>query len=535
MPSDPTRDALLAAIVAEPEDDVPRLVFADWCEDHGDAARAEFIRVQCRLAGMNPWDEGYVEAKLREQRLFWENREEWSAPLQEVGGRIGAYRWGLYEFRRGFPDVFELSEETRAEVGALLARLPLTRARYYHHSAFASTASEQLLGLPELARLRELWLKGLGIQMPERVDAVCVAVATLLHFANLRRLVLPEEPPTPAALAGLLAAPHLAGLTGLEVWGQHDDSHARSLAAADLPSLRELRLGRRLTPAGAATLAAASWLPRLAHLDLTANEGLGDAGLEALLAGRLEGLRSLRLWNCHLGARAWAALAQSGPAALVELRLGMNIAGGPDGLPALGRGAYRLEWLDLSSGTGHCREDDLARLLTGAALGRLRRLEWSAGPLWEGGFDPLIDSPLPDSLRLLMLNASVSDDAIRRLCDGPPWPHLAHLVLGGSKPVSPATALELLEHPNFARVVSLALPFVEPAHVFVKQLAASPAAARLRSLQLPFRLTPGAVKALLASPHLDGLDALMVSASQADLERLRGRFGERLLSSAVSL
>jgi uncharacterized protein (TIGR02996 family) len=44
------RDAFLAAIRARPNDDLPRLVFADWLDDHGENARAEFIRLQCELA-----------------------------------------------------------------------------------------------------------------------------------------------------------------------------------------------------------------------------------------------------------------------------------------------------------------------------------------------------------------------------------------------------------------------------------------------------------------------------------------------------
>src|SRR2546430_151755 len=45
---------LLAAVCAAPEDDDPRLVYADWLEEHGQAqaqcARAEFIRLQIALA-----------------------------------------------------------------------------------------------------------------------------------------------------------------------------------------------------------------------------------------------------------------------------------------------------------------------------------------------------------------------------------------------------------------------------------------------------------------------------------------------------
>jgi uncharacterized protein (TIGR02996 family) len=46
----PEQAAFLADIQANPDDDRPRLVFADWLEDHGDPARAEFIRVQALWA-----------------------------------------------------------------------------------------------------------------------------------------------------------------------------------------------------------------------------------------------------------------------------------------------------------------------------------------------------------------------------------------------------------------------------------------------------------------------------------------------------
>ena len=46
-----TGDAILRAVFDSPYDDTPRLVFADWLEEHGDPLRAEFIRLQCELAG----------------------------------------------------------------------------------------------------------------------------------------------------------------------------------------------------------------------------------------------------------------------------------------------------------------------------------------------------------------------------------------------------------------------------------------------------------------------------------------------------
>ena len=43
----PTERALLDAVLATPEDDLPRLVYADWLEENGNPERAAFIRVQC--------------------------------------------------------------------------------------------------------------------------------------------------------------------------------------------------------------------------------------------------------------------------------------------------------------------------------------------------------------------------------------------------------------------------------------------------------------------------------------------------------
>jgi uncharacterized protein (TIGR02996 family) len=40
--------ALLDAIHADPKNDAPRLVYADWLEMEGEPEHAEFIRLQCR-------------------------------------------------------------------------------------------------------------------------------------------------------------------------------------------------------------------------------------------------------------------------------------------------------------------------------------------------------------------------------------------------------------------------------------------------------------------------------------------------------
>src|SRR6516162_5562347 len=43
------RAALYAAVCANPDDDTPRLVFADWLQEHGEDKRAEIIRAEVEL------------------------------------------------------------------------------------------------------------------------------------------------------------------------------------------------------------------------------------------------------------------------------------------------------------------------------------------------------------------------------------------------------------------------------------------------------------------------------------------------------
>lgn len=46
----PDPNPMLAAVLADPHADLPRLVFADWCDDHGQPEWGEFVRVQVAVA-----------------------------------------------------------------------------------------------------------------------------------------------------------------------------------------------------------------------------------------------------------------------------------------------------------------------------------------------------------------------------------------------------------------------------------------------------------------------------------------------------
>src|SRR4051812_43183757 len=76
-------DAFLQSIRDEPDDDVPRLIYADWLEEHGRPEHAEFIRLQCELARLPEEYPGRSEKEQREHELLLEHGE-WLGPLRRL-------------------------------------------------------------------------------------------------------------------------------------------------------------------------------------------------------------------------------------------------------------------------------------------------------------------------------------------------------------------------------------------------------------------------------------------------------------------
>ena len=94
-------DALLAAVWAAPHDDLPRLVYADFIEERGQAERAEFIRLQiAREATEAVGDDVSDEAHRREEALLPIPRRDWPEPAHWP--QFDKYEAGGY-FLRGFP------------------------------------------------------------------------------------------------------------------------------------------------------------------------------------------------------------------------------------------------------------------------------------------------------------------------------------------------------------------------------------------------------------------------------------------------
>lgn len=60
--------AFIQAILANPTDDSPRLVYADWLEERGDS-RGEFLRIQTALTRMPKKDKRYARFRKRLKEL----------------------------------------------------------------------------------------------------------------------------------------------------------------------------------------------------------------------------------------------------------------------------------------------------------------------------------------------------------------------------------------------------------------------------------------------------------------------------------
>src|SRR5579884_1433621 len=195
-------EGLLREVQARPDEDWPRLVYADWLEEHGDPDRAELIRVQCRLAAMSLWHPERRGLAVREYDLLARHSARWSAPL-----RGAVPRWW---FRRGFVEhVRATPAQLLRHAGMLWDQFPLR---------------EVLLDNPETAGVRKL--------------------AASPWLARVETLDLTHSRMGDEGLRTLLASPHARGLRGLMLqWCGLTAAGLRVLARAEgMAALENLEL-----------------------------------------------------------------------------------------------------------------------------------------------------------------------------------------------------------------------------------------------------------------------------------------------------
>lgn len=248
-------DALLRTIIAHPEDDLPRLVFADFLEESGHpahVARAHFIRVQIEAEQHevgSPEQEKYVvmAAELRGQF-----RDEVDLILPEPN-QVGVT--GIR--RRGFVEEVHARELELLHYGPLLVNVaPVTSLKV------------QMLANQSLIFRGLTWLSS-------------------IRSFEMEKQVWPFYTDT-EMWTRLIRNPHFSHLRTLNLSDNHLSDDWVVLFISELPAtafaqtLRELILVRTdITDRGANTLAAARGVEGLTKLDLRENR-ITESGAEVL-------------------------------------------------------------------------------------------------------------------------------------------------------------------------------------------------------------------------------------------------------------
>jgi uncharacterized protein (TIGR02996 family) len=516
---------LLRAIAAAPDDDAPRLVYADWLEQQGDP-RGELIVVQCALAALEAEAAGLGEV--------YSSPTGWTGPREGSGGHpvvrarrdalearekelLAAHRgrWmaelGLAPaegtFRRGFVEEVILGRSRLLAVHDTLASAaaPIRGLRLYQTPGEPAFTLARLMELSFLGRLSRLNLKSVPLN-----DAGARALAGTHNLRGLSFLALKTSLTDDdlEVLRALFSSPNLSGLTSLDLsFGNVGLKGANILAALPqvIGKVTHLNLGSsRLKTEGALALLSSRSLSRVTHLDLSGNEIDVEEALAAF--GALNDLVSLNLsGNTGRPGGTRGIEAAPEPARLLELNLSYNEMG--DG------GAKALAALP--------------------HLGRLTTLHLWGTELGPAGVEALASSPHFAHLTSLSLGQNrAGPEGALALATAPSLARLERLNLWENQ-LGDKGAKALATSTELGALTQLDLGKNGIRSTGARALAASPLAARLTELDL--RSNPigdDGAAAFAASPHLSQIRQLnlrycSVAGKFADL--LRERFGDRVL------
>lgn len=257
----------LAEVLAAPDDDVPRMAYADLLVAKGDL-RGEFIRTQCALSN---GDVEYLEKKeLRERAtaLLTANEKAWRAAAGLADGVE-------VEWRRGFIDTVSLTgEQFAGELGAkLFESEPVRHAKLRINSA---RVAKKVASAPQIARISALTIY--GTVASDGVAALLEAPLHALRGLNVGSCVDGE------GLALVLQCDALAGLerlslSGSELQGAFDEHLPEGCALLALQTLFAARCS--LDDDDLVRLADSPLLSQLVTLCITNND-YGIVGLRAL-------------------------------------------------------------------------------------------------------------------------------------------------------------------------------------------------------------------------------------------------------------
>ncbi len=207
-------EAFLQDIRANPDDDVVRLIYADWLDEQDDL-RGDFIRTQVRLTQSPPPAEFQVLCE-RERDLLRRQATGWIGPLMP--------RLQRWVFRRGFLDEIELRADLFLREGEeLLDREPVRRARL----RWATGVLGGLARSSVLARLADLDLSFSYLN-----DEAAKVLADSPALAGLQSLRLAHNCLRQRGAVALARSPTLSSLRLLDLTGNLLNSTARDILLA---------------------------------------------------------------------------------------------------------------------------------------------------------------------------------------------------------------------------------------------------------------------------------------------------------------
>ena len=405
-------EALTRAVAAAPDDDLPRLVFADWLEERDEPAHAAFVRAQVELARTPPWEPFAVGLRHREPDLV--TGAPWWSALPRVDG-IGLEWHPEFALRRGFAwglkvhDVATFfAEAPRLFDAAPIGQLHLPSATLDQWKHFAAQ--------PWLPRVKSIHFPGTRTPI-EPVRVLCESpLATGLEEIVFHR---GGSHAMPELVAGLFRSPLGRRLRGLEFRSGYESLEeliAAFAAGPEPPRLNRLAFtATRFAAEHIEQLTESPVLDSLTELAIT-KLGLPTDELRRLArCRRLGGLTRLTLCEVQADPRGLAAVADSEHLPRLRmLDLSRNWRGGgvrPEVWAGL---SGRLRALDLSS----TRLDDRALRALSANWGGLVELKLDYNQLTDAGARHLLDrEPPPDLAALTLTGSRFGDETRRRLRD----------------------------------------------------------------------------------------------------------------------
>jgi uncharacterized protein (TIGR02996 family) len=388
---------LLHTVKAEAEDDVPRLILADWFEDQNtdrDNEHAALIRQQCATPSRLEWARG------RLQRLFSPLPDALDAARNAEGFEPHPAGEPMIEARRGLlrlaiPPTVLLQADVQAlqdsEAWQFVEHLEL--GQFQHHELDDVLSSLLLASVPSLEF--PLWFRG-----PDGIQA----------FSRLADAYLPN----------------LHSLT-LSFGSLYGGRFTQILEWAGFRKLRHLGLpGHYLQAEDLQAWCDSPAQPSLRSLDLR-NNHVGRDGIAALVA--LPAARKLEHlyldhfldWN-EMCEPALRLLAQAPfRKTLRTLSLGGLEFQLPGALRSLfGQGKWpALETLDLLGGRTSSPGRKMTQNLVPSRLPRLRHLAMELTSLMCGGVEMLLRSGMMGQLRELHLGVTFTSGEIQMLAASP--------------------------------------------------------------------------------------------------------------------